>query len=106
MVKLNKETLQDVLTVLGYKVSPEYKFSPERRFKADWLVSLSNGKNVLIEYEGIMSSKCRHTSVTGYSKDCEKYNLAATLGFIVLRYTVMNFDNVITDLEILSESTL
>ena len=29
----------------------------------------------------------RHTRGAGYSKDCEKYNRAALLGYTVLRYT-------------------
>jgi hypothetical protein len=36
---------------------------------------------VAIEYEGLMSVKSGQTTVTGYSNDCIKYNLAACLGW-------------------------
>jgi hypothetical protein len=43
---------------------------------------------VALEIEGLMSSgKSRHTSWKGYSADCEKYNLAALEGWIVIRAT-------------------
>ena len=42
---------------------------------------------VAIEYEGLMSAKSRHTTVSGFSDDCEKYNAAAQLGWAVYRFT-------------------
>jgi hypothetical protein len=55
--------------------------------------------NVLIEFEGIMATKSRHTSVTGFTNDCEKYNQAQLLGWKVLRYTVINKAQFFTDIE-------
>jgi len=74
----------------------EFKFCKTRKYKADYAFP---DKMILIEYEGLMSSKSRHTTITGYSKDCEKYNLAATLGYRVLRYTALNFRTVWDDLD-------
>jgi hypothetical protein len=74
----------------------EYAFAPKRKFRADW--ALPEHK-ILIEYEGIMSAKSRHSSVMGYSKDCQKYNLAAILGYRVLRYTAINYKDVKKDVE-------
>jgi hypothetical protein len=54
---------------------------------------------VLIEFEGIMATKSRHTSVTGFTNDCEKYNAAQLLGWKVLRYTVLNKSQFFTDIE-------
>jgi hypothetical protein len=51
-----------------------------------------------IEFEGIMSEKSRHTTKTGYSKDTEKYNLAAINDWIVLRYTVLTYGNLERDI--------
>lgn len=68
----------------------EYKFIDDRRFRFDWAIpSLLIG----IEYEGLMSKKSRHTTKTGYSTDCEKYNLASINGWTVLRYTALNYKN-------------
>lgn len=70
----------------------EFKFLEKRKFRFDWYVEeLRLG----IEYEGIVSNKSRHTSITGFTRDCEKYNLAQINGYDVLRFTVINY----TDLE-------
>jgi hypothetical protein len=46
-----------------------------------------------------MSNKARHTTVTGYTKDCEKYNAATLMGVKVLRYTTINYHQLVTDLD-------
>lgn len=96
-MKITKQNFQDIANMLGYQVEPEFKFCTTRKFKADWKVAKGN-KTCLVEYEGI-KGRSRHTSIMGYSKDCEKYNLAQSLGYPVFRYTVINFDQVIIDLE-------
>lgn len=101
-IKLDKGNFAQAATSLGYKVTPEFKFIPDRRFRADWLIEL-DAKKVLVEYEGIASDKSRHTSITGYTKDCEKYNLASKHGYTVLRYTALNFGDVFKDLKELRE---
>ena len=77
-------------------VVEEYRFCAGRRFRSDFAFP---EKKLLVEYEGINSAKSRHTTITGYTKDTEKYNLAAVLGYRVLRYTALNFRNVWKDLE-------
>ena len=99
-MKLDKTNFESVAKNLGYSVTPEYKFIENRRFRADWLITIGD-KKILIEYEGIAASKSRHTSITGYTKDCEKYNLASLSGFIVLRFTALNFKDVFEYLEVL-----
>ncbi len=98
MTNLTKDNFKQIFTGLGYIVEPEYKFCSTRKFRADWKVS-KNNKSILVEYEGVVSAKARHTSITGYSKDCEKYNLMTKLGYKFLRYTVLNFNEAIADLE-------
>jgi len=66
----------------------EYKFSDKRKFRFD--IAFPE-KKIAVEYEGIFAGKSRHTNVMGYSKDTEKYNLAGSLGWTVLRYTAMNY---------------
>lgn len=66
----------------------EHKFDEVRRFRFDWAIpSLKIG----IEFEGLISEKSRHTTIKGYSGDCSKYNYAACSGWVVLRYTVINY---------------
>lgn len=85
-------TLKD----LGIDFVQEYKFDQKRRFKLDFAIL---EHKIGIEYEGIFADKSRHTSLTGYSRDVEKYNLAVTQGWRVLRYTAMNYKNLRVDLE-------
>jgi hypothetical protein len=78
-----------------YTLDKEYRFS-KRRFRFDFFIK---ELNCGIEYEGIFGERSRHTNKMGYSKDTEKYTLAATIGILVLRYTAVNYKNVIRDLE-------
>lgn len=84
----------------GKELRAEYRFCPARKFRADWYIP---SLNALVEYEGIFSAKARHTSVTGYSADCEKYNLASIMGYRVLRYTAKNYAQVTADLDELEQ---
>ena len=65
----------------------EYKFLKDRKFRADFAVP---ALKILVEYEGVVSAKSRHTTITGYSTDCDKYNLAQVMGFVVVRFTVLH----------------
>ncbi|MDV7383513.1 DUF559 domain-containing protein [Acinetobacter baumannii] len=62
----------------------EYKFHPERKWRADFLIT---GTKILIEVEGGIWSGGRHTRGKGYLGDMEKYNEAAMMGFTVLRFS-------------------
>jgi hypothetical protein len=73
----------------------ELKFHPERKWKFDFAFP---EKWIAIEYEGLMSAKSRHTTVTGYTGDAEKYNAAQQLGWKILRYTALNYKSMINDL--------
>src|SRR5947199_181119 len=64
--------------VNGFELIPEYAFCTGRKWRADFFIK---ELNLLLEYEGLMSAKSRHTTVTGYSNDAEKYNEVAKLGF-------------------------
>lgn len=74
----------------------EHRFHPTRKWRFDFAIV---EKKIAVEYEGLMSDKSGHTTITGYSGDCEKYNAAAVLGWKVLRYTAKNFKQVVEDLE-------
>ena len=89
-----KQKMHFFLLDLGWKA--EYKFLPDRKFRFDWALP---DKKWAIEYEGIMSAKSRHTSVTGYTNDLRKYNLAVLNGWRVLRYTTLNYQDVYNDVK-------
>jgi len=61
----------------------EYKFHPERKWRADFFIT---GTKILVEVEGGIWSGGRHTRGKGYLGDMEKYNEAALLGYTVLRF--------------------
>jgi very-short-patch-repair endonuclease len=80
----------------GYNLVPEHRFHEFRKFRFDWAI-----KEVMIaiEYEGLFSEKSGHTTIGGYNKDVDKYNLAAECGWTVIRFTAMNYKTVIEVLE-------
>jgi hypothetical protein len=84
-----------ILQNIGYKFEQEYKFHSKRKWRFD--IAFPEQK-IAIEYEGIISKKSRHTSITGFTNDTEKYNAAISLGWKVLRYTRLNYYKVIDDL--------
>jgi len=66
----------------------EHRFHPVRK----WCFDVAYPKHLIaLEYEGIFSGngKSRHTTLTGYTKDCEKYNMAVNMGWRVYRITAM-----------------
>ena len=79
-----------------YHLLTEQVFDENRKWRFDWFIC---GLKIGIEYEGLMSEKSGHTTVTGYTGDTEKYNAAAKQGITVLRYTVLNYKNLFRDLE-------
>ena len=97
---LEKDTIHAILDMLKLTNQikdyvTEHQFDEVRKFRFDWAIP---SLMIAIEFEGIMSEKSRHTTKTGYSKDTEKYNLAAISGWIVLRYTVLTYGNLERDL--------
>lgn len=62
----------------------EYKFAPGRKYRCDFAWP---DKRLLVEVEGGIYTKQAHGSITGILRDVQKYNLAAELGYKVLRVT-------------------
>lgn len=75
-----------LLTSLIDSYEQEYKFHPTRKWRFDYAIP---DKKVAIEYEGIFSVKSRHTSLKGFTNDCEKYSEAAIMGWKVIRITAI-----------------
>lgn len=68
----------------GPSLEVEYKFCPERKFRADFAYI---EPKILIEIEGGQWVMGRHQRGAGYAKDAEKYNIATALGWMVFRLT-------------------
>lgn len=66
------------------KAQREYKFLKNRKFRFDfcWPAYL-----FAVEIDGNVYGTSRHTSGVGYSRDCEKFALAACDGYRVIRVT-------------------
>ena len=90
-----KAEIEMMLKLFGKPYVAEYSFHPERKWRFDFAIP---EMKIGIEYNGIMSAKSRHTTITGYSKDMEKINAAQKLGWVVLQYTPLNYKNMLNDL--------
>jgi hypothetical protein len=66
----------------GVLLVEQVRFHPDRDFKFDFAHLESK---VALECEGGVWSNGRHTRPAGFLKDIEKYNLALTLGWRVVR---------------------
>ena len=87
-----------ILQLMKIDFIAEHRFHETRQWRFD--IAIPSLK-IAIEYEGIMSRKSRHTTVTGYTKDCEKYNAATIAGWRILRYNAINYKSLGDDLMML-----
>lgn len=62
----------------------EFKFHPERDWRFDFAWP---PLKISVEMEGGIWSRGRHVRGKGYENDCEKYNEAILLGWLILRFT-------------------
>lgn len=84
MMQLNCNTIiESILKELDLNYEAEYRFNPERKWKADYFIP---SINTLLEIEGKVFNGGRHTRGSGFIKDTFKYNSASILGFNLLRY--------------------
>lgn len=69
----------------GYKFKREFRFDPNRRWKADFYLPAGR---LIVEIEGIGYGRSigRHQSGVGYASDCEKYNRMTEMGFRLFRF--------------------
>lgn len=62
----------------------EFVFAKPRRFRFDFCWP---DHKVAVEIDGAIWSGGRHTRGAGFLRDCEKLNLAALSGWVVLRFS-------------------
>jgi hypothetical protein len=81
----------------GLSMEKEHRFATDRKWRFDFAFP---GIMVAVEFEGgIFMESSGHNTPKHYTKDTEKYSKAAILGWKVLRYTAMNYKNVLQDLK-------
>lgn len=87
--------------VHGLQLQEEYQFDEKRKWRFDWCIE---SLQVAIEFEGgIFQANSGHKTAKHYTKDTQKYNRAGQLGWRVLRYTALNYKNVLNDLNQLAK---
>lgn len=82
----------------------EFLFARPRKFRADFAWP---DLMILVEIEGGVWTGGRHTRGAGFSKDCEKQNLAALAGYRVFRFTgdqVKNGSAIATTIKAIGEA--
>lgn len=83
-----------LLRLAGIEFETEFKFHEKRK----WRFDIAIPERLLgIEYEGIFCKKSRHTTISGFTGDIEKYNTASAMGWTILRYTAKNYLDVVDD---------
>lgn len=73
-----------MLRTLAPDAVEEFKFSPGRRWRADFALPTAR---ILVEIDGAVWTNGRHTRGSGFLADLDKMNAAAVLGYRVLRFT-------------------
>ena len=77
----------------GCEIKPEHIFYPGRKWRIDFaIVDMEIG----IEIEGGVWTNGAHTRGKGFIEDMEKYNAAATLGWVILRFTPQDLNKITT----------
>jgi len=81
--------LEKHLAELELAFEREFKFHPDRRWRADYRLCgvLKDGQEILVEIEGGVYTQGRHTRGKGYEADMRKYNSCQALGFRLFRFS-------------------
>lgn len=91
-----KQTLGVWCQSQGLTLKEEVRFDENRKFRFDFVIE---ELKIAVEYEGLFSQKSRHTTPKGYTKDTEKYNLAQSQGWRIIRVTAINYKTIIYEIE-------
>jgi len=62
----------------------EYRFHPTRKWRFDYAIP---GLKIAVECDGGVWGYGRHNRPRGYINDMEKFNAAAEMGWVVLKFT-------------------
>jgi hypothetical protein len=80
-----KNMLEMIFISLKVQPEKEYLFHPTRKWRVDYFFPKHK---IAIEYEGMayFGGKSRHTTISGFTGDAEKYNEMALMGILLLRF--------------------
>lgn len=81
------------LSLLKIKCEKEYKFHPVRKWRFDYAFPLYK---IAVEIDGGIWNYGRHNRARGYIADMEKFNEAAKLGWVVLKFTPQEQHKLVT----------
>ena len=84
MSEIEDELLRQIQFARLPEPEREYRFASPRRWRFDFAYP---SRYLAVEVEGATWTGGRHTRGAGYEADCEKYSVAAILGWRVLRVT-------------------
>ena len=87
--KPRKQPEKDIFTLicktdLKIEVVKEFIFHPTRKWRFDFAIP---SHKIAIEIDGGVWNYGRHNRAQGYIADMKKFNAAASLGWIVLKFT-------------------
>lgn len=75
------------LKAAGIPYRREFRWHPKRKWRSDFYLPMFGRGGVLVEIEGGIFRKGRHTTGIGFTADCEKYNEAVLAGYRLIRGT-------------------
>ena len=91
MKSKHEELLAQHLTLLGLEFKREFRFHPHRRWRLDFAIIKAK---IGIEVQGAMwNIQGRHQRPDYLSKEYEKNNTAAVLGWHIIKFTGRDISN-------------
>ena len=69
---------------IGVECIREYAFHPTRKWRFDYAIP---EHKIAIEVDGGVWINGRHNRASGYVKDLDKFNAAASMGWVALKFT-------------------
>jgi len=75
--------------ILGINCIPEYRFHKKRKWRFDFAIP---ELKIAIEIDGGVWTQGRHNRGSGYVKDLQKFNAAAAMGWLILKFTPDQLD--------------
>lgn len=86
-----ENTLLFQMSLMGLDPEREYKFHPDRKFRADF--AFPDRKLIIEVNGGIWMAKSGHSTGKGIQRDYQKANAAQLLGWTYLQYTAEEIES-------------
>ena len=72
---------------IGVECIKEHQFYQKRKWRFDYAIPVHK---IAVEVDGGVWINGRHNRASGYVKDLDKFNVAASMGWVVLKFTQDN----------------